>query len=67
MSQSQENFRTEGWKDGQTLIHRTLPAMAGGLMKAPPYPEFQVSKKNYTCFKYSIAFPVKSFFKETKM
>ena len=38
MSQSQENLWTEGWKDGrkgrrkkgQTLIHRTLPATAGG-------------------------------------
>ena len=41
MSQSQENFwtegrkegkkdrRTEGWKDGQILIHRTLPATVG--------------------------------------
>ena len=30
MSQSQENVRTEGRKDGQTLIHGTLPATAGG-------------------------------------
>ena len=59
--------RTEGWKDRQTLIHRTLPATAGGLIKAPRYPEFPLSKKNYIYFKYSIAFPVKSFFKETKM
>ena len=41
MSQSQESFRkegrkdkrTEGQKDGQTLIHRTLPATAGGPIK----------------------------------
>ena len=42
MTQSQENFWAEGWKDGrmgrqkdenmerQTLIHRTLPATARG-------------------------------------
>ena len=30
MSQSQENFRTEGQKEGQTLIHRTPPDTAGG-------------------------------------
>ena len=34
ISQSQENLWTEWWKDGrkdgQTLIHRTFPAMAGG-------------------------------------
>ena len=41
--------------------------MAGGLIKAAPYPDIQVSKKNYICFKYSIAFPVKSFLKETKI
>ena len=30
MSQFQENFRTEGRKDGRTdLIHRTLPVTAG--------------------------------------
>ena len=38
MSQSQENFQTEGWKDRKTerrtLIHRTLPATAGGPTKA---------------------------------
>ena len=28
-SQSLENFQTEGRTDGQTLIHRTLPATAG--------------------------------------
>ena len=72
MSQFQKNFRTERqkdrrMKDGQTLIHRTFLAMARGLIKAPPYPEFQVSKKIYICFKYSIAFPVKFVFKETKM
>ena len=37
MSQSQENFQTKGWKDGKTegwtLIHRTLPATAGGPTK----------------------------------
>ena len=41
--------------------------MAWGLIKAPPYPDFQVSKKKYIYFKYSIAFPVKAFFEETKM
>ena len=30
MSQSRENLWTEGRKDEQTLIHRTLPAMARG-------------------------------------
>ena len=30
MSQFRENLRTDGWTDGQTLFHRTLPAMAGG-------------------------------------
>ena len=33
MGQSQENFWMEGQKDGQTPIHRTLPAMAGGPKK----------------------------------
>ena len=33
MSQSRGNFRTEEWKDGQTLIHRTLPATVGGLIR----------------------------------
>ena len=42
--------RTERWKDRQILIHRTLVATAGGLKKAPPYPEFQVSKKNLYLF-----------------
>ena len=42
--------------------------MAGGLIKAPPYPEFQVNKKKKNIyFKYFIHFSVKSFFKETKM
>ena len=31
MSQSKENFRMEGWKHGQTPIHRTLPTMGRGL------------------------------------
>ena len=30
MRQSQENFWMEGWKDGQTLICRTLLYKAGG-------------------------------------
>ena len=30
MSQKKEKLWTEGQKDGQTLIHRTLPAMAWG-------------------------------------
>ena len=35
MGESQETFgqtegRAEGWKDGQTLFYRTLPAEAGG-------------------------------------
>ena len=42
--------RTERWKDRQILIHRTLVATAGSLKKAPPYPEFQVSKKNIYLF-----------------
>ena len=72
MTQYQENFRmedrrTEGWKDGQTRIHRTLLAMTGGLVKAPPYSEFQFKKYIYICFIYFIAFLVKSFLKETKM
>ena len=29
MSQSQENLRTDGRTDGQTLFYRTLPAEAG--------------------------------------
>ena len=57
----------EAWKGRQTLIHRILLATAGVLIKAPPYTEFSVSKKSYINFKYYIAFPVKSFFKETKI
>ena len=30
MIQFQENTWTEGWKDGQTLFYRTLPATVGG-------------------------------------
>ena len=30
MSQFQENLRTDGRTDGQTLFHRTLPAMVRG-------------------------------------
>ena len=30
MIQFEENARTEGRKDGQTLLHRTFPATAGG-------------------------------------
>ena len=37
MTQFQENAqtdgRTEGWKDRQTLLYRTLPATTGGLLK----------------------------------
>ena len=29
-SESQVNFRTEGKKDGQTFIHKTLPTTTGG-------------------------------------
>ena len=47
------------------LIHRALLAMAERLIKALPYPDIQVNKKNYICLKCSIAFPIKSFFKET--
>ena len=28
--QERTDGRTEEWKDGQTLFHRTLPANAGG-------------------------------------
>ena len=59
--------RTNGWKDRQTLIHRTLWSQPGDLIKTHPYPDFPVSKKTYIYFKYSIAFPVKPFIKETKM
>ena len=30
MIKFQENPRKKGWKGGQTLFHRTLPATAGG-------------------------------------
>ena len=30
MIKFQENAWTEGWKDGQTLFYRTLPATAEG-------------------------------------
>ena len=59
--------RTEGRKDRQTLIYRNLPTPIEGLIKGPPYPEFPVSKKNLYFFKCFIAFPVKLFFKETKI
>ena len=52
--------------EGRTeLIHRALLTMAERLMKALPYPDIQVNKKNYIYLKYSIAFPITSFFKET--
>ena len=34
MNQSQENFRTDGRTDGQTLFYRTLSATAGCPIKA---------------------------------
>ena len=36
-------------------------------IKTPPHPEVPVSKKNLSLLQYSIAFPMKSFFQETKM
>ena len=30
MIQFKENAQTDGWKDGQTLLYRTLLATAGG-------------------------------------
>ena len=56
--------KTKGCKDRHTLIHRTLPIMAGGLIKAPPYPSSQLVKKFIF---HCIPIAVKSFFKETKM
>ena len=41
--------------------------MAVGLIKAPPYLEFQVSKKKVYLFQIFVALPVKSFFIETKI
>ena len=45
MSQSRENFKMEGWKDRQTLIHRTLLAMAGGPKTIPKMMMTNVLKK----------------------
>ena len=36
-------------------------------IKLPPHSEVTVSKKDFIYYKYCIAFPVKSSFKETKM
>ena len=38
---SRQTGWTEGWKDGQTLFHRTLPATAGGSKKEGEKHEWQ--------------------------
>ena len=58
--------RTEGWKDRQTLIHRTLPATAAGLIKAPPYTEFPVSKENLYLFQIFHCIPCEVPFERSK-
>ena len=36
MIQFKENVWTDGWKDGQTLFYRTLPATTGSPIKKTP-------------------------------